>query len=401
MKNWLGRAILLSFWIFSAWYLYIGGLLTKSLDFPSALFAIAAANVIFAALFAFYAGTGKPKDVLFQETFGSGGARYFISLLPALTQIGWYAVVVEIGGTALALFFGFQKGTPPFHATLLGYGIVTMWFALGGLKRIGKLSYLSTPAMLLFLLWGAYAVFKQLGSGGLSVYRPADQAGMGFLTGIQLLLASFISAAVTIPDFLHDLGSKKRIFLASFWGMVPTAVLVGGLGAAFAIAGKSYDVLATLQLMSGPALVYALLSVDNLCGAQAVFPVGTGLASVFQDRGDSEQSLERRRKFWTVAGGLVSVLLAMIGIVGKLDTWLMILGTVFSPIIGVVLANQYFAKGNFAGRKLYVPAVLAWGLGCATAIMPIGIPILQALVVSLISFVFLDKFFRRELETAH
>ncbi len=391
MKSWLGRAVLLSFWIFSAWYLYIGGLLTQTLTFPKALAAIGIANLIFAMLFAFYAGTGKPKDVLFQEAFGSGGGK-FISLLPSLTQIGWYAVVVEIGGTALATFFGLKKGETLFYATLLGYGAITMWFAIGGFKRMEKLSWVSIPAMLAFLVWGAHALFKQLGTGDLASYQPANQAGKGILTGIQLLIASFISAAVVIPDFLHDLGSKKNVFLASFWGMVPTAILVGGLGAVFAIAGKSYDVLATLKLMSGPALVYALLSVDNLCGAQAVYPVGTGLASVFPGVARKETI----RKFWTVAGGLVSVVLAMIGIVGKLDSWLMILGTVFSPIIGVVLANQYFVRRDFSDRKMFLPAFIAWAIGCGVSFIPFGIPILQALAASAIVFIPIGKLFGRE-----
>ncbi len=389
MSRWANRAVLLSFWLFSAWYLYVGGILTKSLNFQEALLAIAVANLVFVAIFTFYAGAKKPKDLMFREAFGNCGARYCISLLPSLTQIGWYAVVVEIGGTALALMLGIGKTNPLFYLIILCYGSLTIWIALGGFRRMGRLSYLSTPAMLGFALWGAYAIFDRLGLSGVLSYQPAIQVSNALFGGIQLLIASFISAAVTIPDFFHDLGSKKNVFLASFWGLVPTALLVGGLGAAFAIVGKSYDVLATLQLMSGPLFVYALLSIDNLCGAQAVFPVGTGLASVYGR--DDEQSRETRRKFWTVAGGLISIALAMIGIVGKLELWLIVLGTVFSPIIGVVLANQYFIKKDFSIQKMHFPAIVAWLLGCGTSFVPIGIPILQSIVVSSISFVAISK----------
>ncbi len=326
---------------------------------------------------------------MFREAFGNGGARYCISLLPSLTQIGWYAVVVEIGGTALALLFGIAKTNPLFYLVILCYGILTIWIALGGFQRMGKLSYLSTPAMLGFSIWGAYAIFSRLGTDGLFNYQPATQVNWSMFGGVQLLIASFISAAVTIPDFLHDLESKKSVFLASFWGLVPTALLVGGLGAAFAVVGKNYNILATLQLMSGPLFVYALLSVDNLCGAQAVFPVGTGLASIYGK--EDEESREVRRKFWTIAGGLISVVLAMIGIVGKLEAWLTILGTIFSPIIGVVLANQYFVEKDSSDKKVYVPAMAAWLLGCATSFIPVGIPILQSLIVALISFIIIGR----------
>lgn len=394
MNAWIGRAVILSFWVFSAWYLYIGGMLTAKLVFLDALIAIAIANLVFVFLFTFYAGQNKPKDVLFQEAFGSSAARYLIALLPTLTQIGWYAVVVEIGGTALALFLGTQKHTALFYSVILVYGFLTIWFAVGGLRRIGKLSYISTPAMLGFIVWGAYGIFNHLGSAGLFAYTPNKPGSI--TDGVQLAIASFISAAVVMPDFLHDLGSKKNIFLASFWGLIPTTLLVGGMGAAFAIVGKSYDVIATLQLMNGPLLVYALLSIDNLCGAQAVFPVGIGLASVMSGNGKQQES---DRKFWTVVGGAVSIVLAMIGVVGKLEIWLSILGTVFSPILGVVLANQYLVKGNYASRKLYVPALTAWAVGCLMPLFTATVPIIQSTIVAFVVFSILAKWGNKESAT--
>ncbi len=388
--QWRGRAILLSFWIFSAWYLYIGGLLTQRLNFSEALTSILIANLIFVVIFTFYAGTKKAKDTLFQETFGSSGARYFISLLPALSQIGWYAVVTEIGGSALALALGLVQGTLPFRLTIFCYALFTIWIAQGGLRRIGKLSYVSIPAMVGFSLWGAYAIFHQLGFGGLLNYQPTHSESHDLMFGIQLLFASFVSAAVTIPDFLHDLRSKKEIFLASLWGLIPATLWVGGLGAAFAIAGKDFNVLTTLQLLSGPLFVYVLLSVDNLCGAQAVFPVGTGLASIGKDSKDRGAN-ERRRKLWTLVGGLLAIGLAEFGVVGKLEVWLTVLGTVFAPIIGVILANQYVVKKNFADKKLHIPALFSWLLGCVASLVTVGVPILQALLVAFLTFTVSEK----------
>lgn len=376
--------------MFSAWYLYIGGIATKTLGFFETLVAIAIANIVFVLIFTFYAGTNKPKDVLFKEAFGEKSARYFISFLPTLTQIGWYAVVLEIGGSALAFLLGLEKWSLAFNIVLFCYGLFTMWIASGGLSSIGKLSYASIPAMLGFTAWGAYTVFDRLGINGLLTYQPPNVSAVSLAVGIQILLAAFISAAVTIPDFLHDLGTKKNIFWASFWGLIPTALLVGGLGAAFAIVGKSYDVLATMQIINGPLLIYALLSIDNLCGAQAVFPVGTGFASVFCNNKDTPQQKESSRKFWTFAGGLISVGLAIIGIVGHLEVWLKILGTVFAPIIGVVLANQYIVKKDFSCKKLHLSALLAWALGCGISFIPFGVPILNSLVLSAIAFAFID-----------
>lgn len=388
--QWKGRAILLSFWIFSAWYLYIGGLLTQRLNFAEAFISILVANLIFVAIFTFYAGTKKAKDVLFQETFGSHGARYFISLLPALSQIGWYAVVIEIGGSALAFALGFTQGTTLFRLTIFGYALFTIWIAQGGLERIGKLSYFSIPAMIGFSLWGAYIISHQLGFNGLVSYQPTHRGSHNLMFGVQLLIASFISAAVTIPDFLHDLKNKKEIFLASSWGLIPATLWVGSLGAALAIIGKNFNVLTTLQLLSGPLFVYVLLSIDNLCGAQAVFPVGTGLASIGKSSEDAAVN-ENRRKLWTFIGGLLAVGLAEVGMVGKLEIWLAILGAVFSPIIGIVLTNQYIIKKNFADKKLHLPALFSWVFGCAISFIVIGIPILQALFAAGIAFIVIEK----------
>ncbi len=285
---------------------------------------------------------------------------------------------------------GLTSGSLPFRFTIFGYALFTIWIARGGLKRIGKLSYASIPAMIGFSVWGAYAVFSHLGLRGLVDYRPAQIGHSNLMFGIQILVASFISAAVTIPDFLHDLRNKKEVFLASLWGLIPATLWVGGLGAAFAIVGKDFNVIRTLQLLSGPLFVYLLLSVDNLCGAQAVFPVGAGLESMERGNKSSEVN-EKRRKFWTLAGGLIAIVLAEIGAVGRLEIWLTILGTIFAPIIGVVLANQYIIKRNFAYKKFYWPALCSWAIGCMASFVTAGIPIIQALFIAGIAFVIIEK----------
>lgn len=385
--SWPKRAVSLSFWIFSAWYLYVGGLATQSLNFVDTIISIALANLIFVAIFTFYAGTGKNKDTLFQEAFGAGSARFIISPLPALAQIGWFAVLVEAGGGSLANAFGATANSPVGIILIALYGLFATWIACRGLGVIDRLSLFAIFAMVGFFGWGTYQAFSQLGSSGIFRYQPDGSADIFW--GTQLFLAAFIAAAVTIPDFLHDLGNKKNIFWASFSGLLPTAIAVGALGAALAIIGKDYNVLKTLQLLSGPFFIYLLFSIDNLKPI-AIFPVGTSFASLHK-QSDDQRINEKRRKLWTVMGGLAAIVIAEIGIVQHLPAWLNVLSIVFAPIIGVVLANQYVVKGNFAEKGFHFPALLAWSAGCVASFVSIGIPMLQSLLAAFVVFSLLKK----------
>ncbi|MBI2024954.1 MAG: hypothetical protein HYT03_02635 [Candidatus Harrisonbacteria bacterium] len=387
--SWPRRAISLSFWIFSAWYLYISGIATQSLNFVDTLISILLANLIFVSIFTFYAGTGKNKDILFQEAFGAGSARFIISPLPALAQIGWFAVLVEAGGGALANALNVATDSIVGISLIALYGLIATWIACRGLGTIDRLSLFAIFAMVGFFGWGAYKAFSQLGASGIFGYQPSGSAGIFF--GTQLFLAAFISAAVTIPDFLHDLGNKKKIFLASFWGLLPTAVAVGALGSTLAIIGKDYDVLKTLQFLSGPFFIYLLFSIDNLKPI-AIFPVGTSFASLHKQSEDVAVN-EKRRKLWTIAGGVIAIIFAEIGIVQHLPEWLNILSIVFAPIIGVVLANQYIVKENSTDKRCHFLALLAWGAGCAASFVPFGIPMPQSLLVAFAIFILLKKVF--------
>ena len=391
--TWQGQARILAFVILSAWSLYVGGIIAERMDFLRSLAAIFAGYFIFVILYTFYAGTDKGKDELLKEAFGMSGARYFVSLLAVSGQIGWYAIVIEIGGTAFAHILGVERGAIFFLPVIVAYSMFMVWVACGGQSRIGKVSYFGIPAMVLFSLWGAYAVFMRLGMHGIMIYEPAPHMRVNFGMGVELVLASFISFSVIIPDFLHKL-RRKEIFLASFWGLIPPAIFMGGLGVAFAIVGNDFNVLTTMRALNSAWFMYAFLSVDNLSSASALYPIGIGFANFSE--ASSPAIFERRRKFLTFFAGIMGIALAMVGVMGRLEGWLNILGTVFSPIIGVVLANQYFVKKDFSDRKIYLPALAAWILGCTTSFVRVGIPVLQSLAVSLIAFVAINTMVKKK-----
>lgn len=391
--KWNNKASIFAFWIFGAWYLLIGGLLSQWFTVTEALGIIFVGNLVLVALFTFYAGNKKPKDQLFREAFGSHAGKYWITLLPAITQIGWCAVVIELGGnalaTALSLVSDSWKNTPGLRTeVIILYGACTLWIAFGGLRRIGRVSRWCFLGMFLFSIWTLGRVVGDLGWAGIVSYQPADQS-RSLSYGIQIIVASFISATVVAPDILHDLSDKRQVFLASFWGLIPATLLAGSLGILLAILGKDFNVITTLQLLSGSVPIYLFLSIDNLCGGQAIYPTGTGLASLW--RTEKDWDYEFIRKASTAVCGVISIALAIYGVVGHIEVWLTILSMTLPPIIGVVLANQYLIKKDFSDKKVHLPALISWVGGCAVAAIPVGIPIIQAILISSGLFFILER----------
>lgn len=391
-RAWVSKAVFLSFWVLSSWYLYIGGISMQTYTFPETFTGILIANALFAVIFMLYAGVGKGKDQLFQEAFGGACARYGISILPSLCQIGWTAVLIEVGGSALASLLQVEVGSGGYYGILTLYGVLLIFLAQGGTKRIVHLAKVTVPAIVFFLIWVGYTITDNVGLSEIVDYQPTPASpSVSRLAGVvNLFLAAFISAALVIPDVLSDLRSRRDVLAAAWVGLVPPTLLVGSVGAMLFMVSHSFDVVATLKVMSGPLFVYLLLSIDNLCGAAALFPVGLGFASCKKEATDDER--DRLRVRFTQVGGVVAIGCACIGIVGVLPLWLQVLGGVLAPIIGIVIANQYIVRENYREVALHWPALVAWAMGIIASWLPSVAPVLVSMVIGGLAFVVVTRF---------
>ncbi len=79
------------------------------------------------------------------------------------------------------------------------------------------------------------------------------------------------------------------------------------------------------------------------------------------------------RRQWTRLGGVLAFLLAATGLADRIETLFELLGAVFAPAVGALVADCLRQKGTWRGvRPGWNPAgLLAWVVGCAVALVPV------------------------------
>ena len=108
----------------------------------------------------------------------------------------------------------------------------------------------------------------------------------------------------------------------------------------------------------------------NLFGLATLAP-GCYSAWVFRAR-ISAHWPEIRRSVWTRIGGLLAFVLIAISWAGRLEEIFNLMGAVFAPAVGALVADFLRQKGQWHGvRRGWNPAgLLAWGLGVAVGLVP-------------------------------
>ena len=89
----------------------------------------------------------------------------------------------------------------------------------------------------------------------------------------------------------------------------------------------------------------------------------------------------------------VGVVLALIGIMEKLQPFLLVLTILLPPYMGVVLADYFVLKRRDVYHSpISWPAVIAWGAGALTAtFIKLGIPFINGIIVSFVLFLVLFR----------
>ena len=287
---------------------------------------------------------GVPAIVGTRGALGNRG-----SILPAILNVvqlvGWTAVMLWIGGRTAAELAG---GAEHARAWIVALGVLTTLWALAGhrawkaLQKVGVALLLALSVAMTALALRAYG-WRELWAA------PAAPA-MPFMLGLDLVIAMPISWMPLVSDYTRYAAVPGRGIRGTWWGyfLASSWMFAAGLVAALATGSGAPETM-LLQLMGahrllGPALLVVLLSTltttfldiySNAVSAQSLFPkLGTRPA--------------------VLAGGLAGTLIALGFDATKFEGFLLLIGSAFCPLFGVVLADYFILKrGRYAAEDLY------------------------------------------------
>ncbi len=343
------------------------------LGFGKGILAILVGHVI-GCILLFLAGlmggrTGKSSMETAGISFGRLGAAFF-AIVNVLQLVGWTGIMIYDG--ALAAENIWNIGSWIWSVVI---GVLILVWILIGIENLGKVNVVAMALLFGLTVVLSIVIFKDGGAAA----EVSDELSFG--AGVELSVAMPLSWFPLISDYTRE---AEKPFGATFasaatYGVVSTWMFIIGMSAAIMLGTGD---IAEIMVKAGLGVVGLLIIVFST--------VTTTFLDAFS-AGVSAESIHRKLKtkpvaiLVTVIGTLGAVFLAM----DDITDFLYLIGSVFAPMIAVMIADYYILKNDSTGRKLDWVSALIWlaGFGLYRWLLHVDTPVGSTLPDMLITMV--------------
>jgi putative hydroxymethylpyrimidine transporter CytX len=292
---------------------------------------------------------GVPAMVLLRGLFGRR-LSYLPTVFNLLQCVGWatfeIVIIAEAASHALSL---------PRWPFILAGGVLATLMAL---RPLGAVRVLARYAVWLALVAVAYLLVRVL-SHPLPALPATGTAS--FWTAADIVIALPVSWFPLAADYTRHTRGARSAFIGTSVGYGAATIAFFSLGVlALAAYGKAgLDVIdALLAVPLGVLAVLVLLVVE----------LDEAFANIYSTA-VSAQNLSRRldRRILAIVVGAVSTLLALTFDITSYEAFLLLIGAVFVPLVGVFVVAYYFRPSGDWNTSDTAPArpmlLLGWALG--------------------------------------
>ncbi len=360
---------------FSLWFslgigllvLQAGAFLVPGLSLPMALAAIVVGSVLGALLLAAAgvvgADTGLSSMGALRLTLGRRGAAV-PAVLNAVQLAGWGAFeIIAMRDAADALAkqnFGVSN---PLAWTLLFGVLATALAVLGPVSFVRR--FLRAWGLWLLLGGAGWLTWRLLAQHDLgALLAKAGTGETSFGAGVDLVAAMPLSWLPLIADYTRFGRTPGGMFRGSLAGYVLANIWFMGLGAAYALAAGSEGLLLSALAAAGGGIALLLIIIDETDNA---------FADLHSAAVSTATLVPVRPARLALAFGAVCTLAALLAPMGQYEGFLLLIGSVFAPLFGVLLADHFIvrrrkaptgAEGAASGA-VSVSGLAAWAIGIA------------------------------------
>lgn len=346
--------------------LQAGALLVPALSLPVALAAIVCGTVLgvgfLAAAGTIGTDTGMAAMASLAPALGRRGAA-----LPAVLNVvqlfGWGAfelIVMRDSADALSRqTFGVAHPL----AWTIGFGILATLLAIAGPLSFVR-RFLRTWGMWMLLLAAAWLTWD------LFVHQPiaalwhrAGSGGMPFGAALDLVIAMPLSWLPLISDYSRFGKRPRPMFIGTVLGYGIANIWFYALGAAYALVANGADDVTRSLAMVGGGLALLLILIDELDNAFVDVHSAAVSAGVVTPRANIA--------ILSLLFGVVITAIASTIPMARYENFLLLLGSVFSPLFGVVLTEHFIINKRRPADQSALPGwrglpLCAWAIGIAS-----------------------------------
>ena len=334
--------------------------------------------------------TGVPTMVLLRGPLGQRGS-YLPTVLNILQLLGWAAFEVIVMAQAADLLATRFLGWPPaYHAWALGFTLLTLALALGGPILVVKqwMEKFAVWAVLVTTVWITAALLATADLGAL-LARPGT-GELSFWLAVDLVVAMPISWFPLVADYSRFARDRRAAFWGTAAGYFVPHVWFYALGALLVLAaGVTADPAAPIAplltaiagLTAGWVALLVLLVDETDEGFANVYSTAVSLQNLMPQA--SQRGL-------IVLVSAVVLLLAWTVPLTQYESFLLLIGSAFVPLLGVLAADYFVLRGGHydaaallqpTGALGYTagvcwPALAIWLAGVAVYLTISGLPAL-------------------------
>jgi len=270
---------------------------------------------------------------------------------------------------------------------------LNVFFAVMGFKWIQRLASFSVPAVLVMSAWLFVAIARR--HPFLQLIERPDDGSLSFLAAMNIAVSGQIGGGFTLSDLSRYAKDHRSVWWGVMMGISPVAAFMMSLGALSRLASGEWNpVLGVQSLGLGiPALLLIIFSTWTT-NDKNLYSSGLALTNLFP-------SHPRWRH--TLVLGTLGTVLGCVGLTRFFTQWLITLGIVFAPLVGILIADYflvrrrrliiseaYRADGAYhytKGLNLAALAAAATGIVAGQLVPPEALPPIISLGVTMLVYV--------------
>jgi len=322
-----------------------------------------------------------PSIMSTRISFGKQGS-YLISVINILQLIGWTAIMVIEGGRAINVVTSSLWNFDNIAVQSVIMGLLIGIWVISGFQGFKKLNMAAVFLLLILTIVMTVVIFRHIPD--LSGVKSTGFFGTGFELSIIMPLSWF----PLIADYTSLSESKKGAWIAPFAGYFTGSCWMYGIGMFGGIYSGSPD--PTGMMLAANLGIIALMIIGLSTVTTTFLDVHSAAISLLNIFPRIKRGLAG------AVFALLGTLLAIFFPMEQYTSFLYILGSVFSPLISILLTDYFILKTDSRNKKadLVATASLAAGIIFYYFIKPFQIMTGPTLATILFTFV-LHYIFRK------
>jgi putative hydroxymethylpyrimidine transporter CytX len=345
----------------------VGMFLVPGLTLGGALAAILVGAIIGNFLLGLVAtigsDTGVPTMVLFRPVLGLRGS-YVPTVLNVLQLVGWATFEVIVMAQAATLLSQRLLGLGGYLGWVVFFTVLTTFMAAGGPVLVVKqwMEKFAAWAVLVTVVWLTIAVLATYDLWALLAKPGTGETS--FWLGVDLVAVMPISWVPLVADYSRFARDRKAAFWGTGIGYFVSHVWFYALGALLGLsAAVTFDpnapIAPLLAAIAGLTAGWAALLILLVAETDEAF------ANIYSAAVSTQNMVTQgsQRLLVAIFGAIVLGLAVTVPLV-QYESFLLLIGSVFVPLLGILIADFFVLRGRqYDAGELYLPGGGYWYTG--------------------------------------